>query len=195
MSSNEAKYPYTLHSDGQIFRVEFDADGKETRTSISPEEYRRQNPLHKDIGCTECTYVNDKETLFLYMISREAKEEAMESPQSVGTFTMEGWTGHSVFYLFRCRSCKGVTVDYPHGYTNSGLCYLRCSHCQLKLELHPIADRAIYLANKLFVPNSSKRARQRELRDIIKKSGKRGIFVHDWKNSLSSFIRRTIGKS
>ncbi len=101
---------------------------------ITEEEYRRENPYHKDSGCTECSFVQDKETLLLWVISREAKEKATPEPSSIGKFTMPGWTGHSSFYLFRCEYDGTVVVDYAHGYTTFGSCYLRCA-CGAKLIL------------------------------------------------------------
>ncbi len=89
-------------------------DGKEY--PITEEEYRRENPYHKDVGCTECSFVQDKETLLTFLIPRELKAKATNMPLLVGKFTMPEWTGHNNFYIFRCKRCDCVSVDYPHGY-------------------------------------------------------------------------------
>lgn len=119
-------------------------DSNGTRKVINGVEYpATETDLpkeHKDSGCKECSFVQDKETLLLYVIKREARERATAKPSFVGKFSMTGWVGHCGFYLFRCRECGKVSVDYPHGYTSdgliSGLSYLRCDGCGLKFAQH-----------------------------------------------------------
>lgn len=101
---------------------------------ITEEEWRKLHPQHKDIGCTSCKFVQDKETLLLYIIPREFRAKATEKPLFVGLFTMPGWTGHSAWYLFKCKDCGSVVVDYPHGYRGSFL-YLHCGSCSSELIL------------------------------------------------------------
>lgn len=38
----------------------------------------------------------------------------------------EGWSGELPFYLFKCRQCKKLVVDYPHGYGE----FLSCTNCE-----------------------------------------------------------------
>ena len=136
-------YDYTVVDSRGIRGVK---DGKEF--PITEEEYRRKNPYHKDIGCTECSFVQDKETLLLWVISREAKEKATSKPSFIGKFTMPDWTGHSSFYLFRCKHNGTVVVDYPHGYTTLGSCYLRCV-CGAKIIL---TNKEDYERDNIAVP-------------------------------------------
>lgn len=107
-------------------------DGKEY--PISEEDWQKANPKHRDIECVECTFVSDKETLFLHNISREDKENVDEEPKFVGKFNMFGWIGHSSFYLFKCKFCKEIVLDYPHGYRGDFM-YLRCDRCKEEVIL------------------------------------------------------------
>lgn len=86
-------------------------------------EFRRE---HKDSDCTECSFVADADTLFIYHVSREQKTAAGFDPVSIGTYTMPKWKGHSLFYLFKCFVCGGIVVDYPHGYQGN----LNCNKCR-----------------------------------------------------------------
>ena len=49
-------------------------------------------PRHE---CSDCTFVQDKETLFILLVSRDLKEKATNKPLFFGKFTMTGWVGHS----------------------------------------------------------------------------------------------------
>jgi len=109
-ADSELSFDYTVVDSRGIRGVK---DGKEF--PITEEEYRRKNPYHKDIGCTECSFVQDKETLLLWVISREAKEKATSKPSFIGKFTMPDWTGHNNFYIFKCERCNRVSVDYRYG--------------------------------------------------------------------------------
>ena len=101
--------------------------------------------------CPECQFVADIQTLFTFLIPREVREMATEEPKDCGVFTMTGWVGHSHFYLFRCRECGGVTVDYPHGY-HGPYWYLRCKCCQSCLDLNSRKFRSIYADNRGATP-------------------------------------------
>ncbi len=125
-------------------------DGKEY--PISEERWLLWHKDHKDSGCTECNFVQDKETLFVYLVSRDLKEKATFKPLFFRKFTMTGWTGHSGFYLFKCKSCHRVSIDYPHGYTSCGLMFLSCDNCQEKLPLEVIKDKTIYEREGAFIP-------------------------------------------
>ncbi|MBI2062483.1 MAG: hypothetical protein HYT64_02235 [Candidatus Yanofskybacteria bacterium] len=132
---------------------------------------------HKNSGCTECSFVQDQETLFVYLVPRDLKEKATNKPLFVGNFTMPGWTDHSGFYLFGCKSCGQTTVDYPHGYTNFGLMYLRCDDCGEKLPLEVTEERAIYEREDVYIPKPKREDREKELREIMMNVEKRGVRV------------------
>ena len=102
--------------------------------------------------CSECTFIQDKEALFIFLVPKDLKERATYKPLFFNKFTMTGWVGHSGFYLFKCKSCDQVSIDYPHGYTSSGLVFLRCDYCQEKLPLKVSKERAIYERESLFIP-------------------------------------------
>lgn len=118
---------------------------------ISQEEWREMNPEHRNTGCTECTFVQDQATLFTLFVSRELKETVGNDPVFVGKFTMPGWVGHSGFYLFKCKGCESVVVDYPHGYHGS-YWYLRCKDCRHSLDMSSSKFRHIYQENNGFIP-------------------------------------------
>ena len=122
-----------------------------TRHPISREDYKKLYPEHKNVGCTECIFAQDKNTLLIYSVSRELRERANEKLQFVGKFTMPGWVGHSSFYLFRCHECGNVGVDYPHGYRGEFL-YIRCDVCRYEIILSPSRYRDIYERDQVFVP-------------------------------------------
>lgn len=130
-SAKASDYDYTIHDAEGVVGVK---DG--VKHKISKKDWDRENPHieHRNSGCTECTFVQDKETLFVFIVPRDLKEKATNDPLFFGKFTMPGWTGHSSFYLFRCKYDGTVVIDYPHGYTSMGSCYLRCS-CGAKLIL------------------------------------------------------------
>jgi len=111
-------------------------DGKEYL--ITEEEYRRENPYHKDVGCTECSFVQDNETLFTYLVPREMKERATGDPEFVGKFTLPGYTGHFSFYVFKCPFCMKVSVS-----SISSVRRLWCTHCGDYYRLDPIRHRSI----------------------------------------------------
>jgi hypothetical protein len=119
---------------------------------ISEAEWQRAHPEHKNSGCKECSFVQDKETLLLWVISRETKEKATTKPFFVGKFTMPDWIGHSGFYLFKCQSCGHVSVDYPHGYTHCGLMFLRCDNCKKQFPLEVTEEKAIYEREHVYIP-------------------------------------------
>lgn len=131
---------------GGIFGIK---DG--VKHPISAEEWRQMNPEHRNTGCGECAFVADRETLFAFMVDRSLKQTVGHDPVFVGRFTMVGWAGHSGFYLFRCKACESVVVDYPHGY-HGPYWYLRCSDCGHSLDLSSSKFRSIYENNNGFVP-------------------------------------------
>lgn len=85
--------------------------------------------------CPECSFVESKEQILTYNVSKENKKRAGLKPMFVGFFMMEGYTGHCAFYIFKCQHCGGLNVDYPHGYTDGGYLYLQCCDCQGYLVL------------------------------------------------------------
>jgi hypothetical protein len=145
-------------------------DGKEF--PITEEEWQKAHPEHRTTGCTECTFVQDIESLFIYLVPRELKEKAVKKPLFLGKFTMIGWNGHSGFYLFKCKSCGQVYVDYPHGYTDFGLMFLRCEHCQAKISLEVTEEKALYERERVFIPKPTREERIRDLNEALARATK-----------------------
>ncbi|KKR02549.1 MAG: hypothetical protein UT29_C0001G0029 [Candidatus Yanofskybacteria bacterium GW2011_GWA1_39_13] len=139
-------FDHTIHDSRGIVGVK---DGIEY--PVSKEEWDKAHPEHRNTGCKECTFVQDKDTLLTFIVPREAKEGATKEPKDCGIFTMPGWTGHSHFYLFKCVECGKVTVDYPHGY-HGPYWYLRCDDCECTFDLSSSKFRSIYKDNNGFVP-------------------------------------------
>ncbi len=94
---------------------------------------------HKDSGCKECTFADNRESLLLYSTPRELKEKAGREPVFVGKFTMPSWTGHLGFYIFVCPNCESLNVDYPHGYSMR----LDCNTCGYRLAYSKKKHREI----------------------------------------------------
>lgn len=117
--------------------------------------------------CSQCNFVANRESIY---IDRQTMAKASFNPLRIGLFTMPHWVGHSLFYLFICRGCRGEVVDYPHGFTSdglrSGLLYLWCENCHRRLILY---DRSIYEAEDMPAPPT--------LRQIIKYVLRVGFFA------------------
>ncbi len=109
--------------------------------------------------CPECIFVENKESIF---VSPQDRAGAKKKPTFIGKFTMKGWVGHSGFYLFRCKNCGTASVDYPHGYTNFGLIFLRCSNCGENLPLEVCEERGIYEREKAYIPPPTQKERREE---------------------------------
>lgn len=109
---------------------------------------------HQDSGCTECTFVGDRETILAFMVDRQLKQTVEYDPVFVGKFTMPQQVGHSGFYLFKCKECGVVCTDYPHGYTDGGYMYLRCDNCrrQLVITESDAWGREIYIKENVVMP-------------------------------------------
>lgn len=135
---------------------------------LSDEDFRKLYPVHKDSGCQDCIFVQDKQTLLTFIVPRQLKTGATKRPSFVGMFTMPGWTGHSAFYLFKCVECSWVSIDYPHGYTSQGLIFLRCDNCREKLVLRPFRDRDIYKRDNVHIPTKPSRKERKQLADLMK---------------------------
>ncbi len=86
--------------------------------------------------CAECSFVESKDQILTYNVSKENKKRANLKPMFVGFFTMEGYAGHCAFYIFRCQQCGCLSLDYPHGFTEGGCLYLKCYDCQYRLVLY-----------------------------------------------------------
>lgn len=174
MASNQGSsdYEYIVFEGGKIIVVNGDQ-----RTEISKEDYDRAHPKHRDAGCTVCEYVKDVDTLLTWNISRETKAEATEEPKFVGFYTMTDWTGHSGFYVFRCKNCHETRVDYPHGYTSAGCLYLKCDSCRQNLVLHPRKNADIYEREKVVAPHPEKSVREEELRKQVEQIEAKGVKV------------------
>lgn len=94
-----------------------------------------------------------------------------------GMYTFPGWSGHTGVYLFRCDDCGEVRVDSPHGYTESGLFFLRCSKCKKTFPLEPRDSREIYVRENAHIPKETLKERQKELNDIVEALSKKGVRV------------------
>lgn len=115
-------FDHVIHDSDGIRGVR---NGKES--PISEEEWKRANPEHKDVGCTQCTFAKDREYMLDNLVSKEQKDKADKGRVvSVGKFTMPGWSGHLNFYLFKCPSCQEMVVNYPHGGGN----HINCLECR-----------------------------------------------------------------
>lgn len=94
--------------------------------------------------CPDCAYVGNAEVVFLHFVPREKREQVGSTPEFIGNFTMNRWSGHAAFYLFRCRACMDAVIDYPHGYTGGGFLYLRCPECGFQLVMDTPKFAEIY---------------------------------------------------
>ena len=139
-------FEYTIHDASGIRGIK---EGKEY--PISREEWRIMRPEHKTTGCKECEFVRNIEILLVYVISRDMREKARAEPKFVGKFTMPDWTGHSSFYLFKCKGCKAVVIDYLHGYRD-GYLYLFCGCCHREIILKPRKYRKVYERDNVYIP-------------------------------------------
>jgi hypothetical protein len=102
--------------------------------------------------CSQCSFVPDAGTLLTYVVSREQRASAGRKPVFVGMFTMGGWVGHSGFYLFKCRECDNICVDYPHGYRGNGYIYIRCDRCSFEIIFDPREHRDVYKRENVVPP-------------------------------------------
>ena len=178
MGSSNWPDGYTIFDSTGITRVETDKDGTKKEYKITEDEWRKAHPEHRNSGCQDCKFVQDRETLFIYFIPREAKEKAGSNPEFVGNFTMPGWTGHAGFYIFKCQECGTVCADYPHGYDAYGCLYLKCTdqNCFASLILEPSEVRHIYERENVVAP-PDREDLESELREVIDQVERRGIRV------------------
>ena len=167
LSAKASDYDHTIHDINGIVGVK---DG--VKYPINKEDWNRENPHkeHRDSECRECSFVNDVETLFAFLVSREQKQQATSKPLFVGKFTMPGWSGHSGFYLFKCLECGDVNVDYPHGYCDFGCLFLSCKMCRERLVLDPRKEGTVYKAEGVPIPLPSRKEREVELLKVVRKA-------------------------
>ncbi|MBX4189926.1 hypothetical protein KW791_01335 [Candidatus Parcubacteria bacterium] len=141
-------------------------------------ETLKETIYHKDCECKECAYVPNIDSIFQSYVTKAKIENSEKgNPIFCGKFCMDGWTGHSGFYLFKCKECNGKVIDYAHGYTYDGLFYLRCPDCQTKLVLDPVKHRFAYRNEEAVVPPPTKKQRLEELYQIIGATGKGAIVI------------------
>lgn len=114
-------FDHTIHDSRGIVGVK---DGIEY--PVSKEEWQKAHPEHRNTDCKECTFALDAASILSFHVPKEVRDKANHEPKFIGKFTMPGWTGHSSFYLFMCEFSGTIVVDYPHGYTTMGSCYLNC---------------------------------------------------------------------
>jgi hypothetical protein len=110
----------------------------------SAEEYRARIDRHRK-ECKECIFVASIECIavtrnqrekctptFLEMIRAMFNSESIEDRIiELGYFSLPGWSGHLMFYLFYCTNCHKTRVSSRHGYEGS----LRCGDCGLYTSL------------------------------------------------------------
>jgi len=136
-------------------------DGKEfpaTKEDIISKEHT---------GCLECTFVQDKQKLFIYFVAKDLKNKAGRNPFFIGKYSMTGWVGHSSFYLFKCSSCGYVGIDYPHGYVGNFM-YLRCDSCKNQIVLKPSNYKEVYQRDNLHIPQEATRKEKKEMAKLLK---------------------------
>ena len=46
---------------------------------------------------------------------------------SIGKYSQPGWLGKLEFFIFRCKNCGRLNIDYLHGFEPGQ--YLSCRHC------------------------------------------------------------------
>lgn len=107
-------------------------DGKEYL--ITEEEYRKNNPFHKDTDCKECIFAPTDEDIILYYVPRELKESIGTDPVFIGKFCLPFMLSHLNYYIFRCNFCSEVVVSYLYG----GGRRLWCPTCRDYIRLDPV---------------------------------------------------------
>lgn len=104
------------------------------------------SPSHDADACGQCTFVAHKDCIVVTPAQRAQAEVTLgkvlrahlglydleETIIPLGRFTMPGWTGHGMFWLFTCPECQLPAVDYLHGYRP----YLRCPLCDVRLSVN-----------------------------------------------------------
>ena len=95
--------------------------------------------------CPKCTWVADKSFI---RRTPEQQEAATMSPGkylkaafrlahredfvvALGLFTLPGWSGHNMWYLFECPDCQELSHDYLHGHR----LYLVCDNCDARWQV------------------------------------------------------------
>lgn len=143
-------------------------DGKERKIirggkeyPITEEEYRKLYPLHEDIGCKDCTFVTNLDSVY-YSKDQVGQLEfttfdhikiflGLLNPDnkvvSLGLFITPGQTNHSYLYLFRCYECGQLVVDHMHGKAR-----LQCMHDGCGSRRH-ITNSAILRKNNRQIPS------------------------------------------
>lgn len=136
--------------------------------------------------CEKCLFVESTEQMMVYNVSLGKKERANSKPSFVGFFTMPDFYGHCAFYIFKCRQCDSLVLDYPHGYTNFGLLFLRCSVCKSTMPLSPRKYRIVYDREGGPVPKETAEERKVQLRESVNQFDRRVIYPG--LNSQKSFF-------
>lgn len=126
--------------------------------------------------CEKCSFVESREQILTYNVSKEKKEHANSKPSFIGFFTMPDFYGHCAFYVFKCRQCDSLVLDYPHGYTNFGLLFLRCSFCKSTMPLSPRKYKIIYNREGGPVPKETEEKRKVQLQEIVNRFDGRVIY-------------------
>ncbi len=137
--------------------------------------------------CDGCTFVASREAIY---VDPEVVRNTTVKPSFVGFFTLPGWTGHLSFYVFKCPDCEMVSLDYPHGYTDFGLLYLKCNVCNRVLPLEVPQNEEIYRKEEMPLPLPTLRERKREIKKITPKDGPIVIAIGEtsWPKRLRSFL-------
>ena len=86
-----------------------------------------EEPVYDSVPLGEAELIKDAKYLLASCTAEQYKQlETTGRPIKLGYFTKEGWSGGLPFYLFKCPSCKTVSVDYKHGHHP----YLFCVKCE-----------------------------------------------------------------
>ena len=102
-------------------------------------------PSHDAEACGRCTFVADADFIVVTSAQRQQAEVTLakklrslaglydleDTIIPLGRFTLPGWSGHLMFWLFTCGDCQTQSVDYLHGYR----LYLKCQRCGVHLSV------------------------------------------------------------
>lgn len=76
--------------------------------------------MNHGTDCQTCTFIVSTNHIEVTPL-QELK--AQFSIVELGYFTMPNWSGHSMFYLFKCPHCGDLQRSYVHGFDAHLVCY------------------------------------------------------------------------
>ena len=100
---------------------------------------------HDAHACGQCAFIGhpdfisttraQRDMAFMTFWKRVADFFCLYDPERsiipVGRYTLPGWNGHNMFWLFQCPGCRLMSVDYLHGHH----LYLKCGGCEAPLHV------------------------------------------------------------